>query len=33
MEPDHPAVSLAAPCALVGLNRGTWYAGVWYRVP
>jgi putative transposase len=25
IEPDHPALSLAAQCALLGLNRSTWY--------
>jgi putative transposase len=25
IEPDHPALSLAVQCALLGLNRSTWY--------
>jgi putative transposase len=24
IEPDHPALSLAVPCELLGLNRSTW---------
>ena len=25
IEPDHPALSLAVQCELLGLNRSTWY--------